>query len=62
MPASWVCIPWKASGGYGSQGETTGRDNATKERIWLNPACLSLMDAVQPGLFEDAVYPVEMPR
>ena len=55
MPASWACVPWKASGGYGSQGETTGRDNATKERIWLSPACLPLLDAVQPGLFEDAV-------
>ena len=55
MPAHWTCVPWKATGGYGSQGETTGRDNAGKERIWLSPACLPLIDAVQPGLFEDDV-------
>ena len=55
MPDTWTCVPWKATGGYGSQGETTGRDNATKERIWLSPACLPLMGAVQPGLFEDVV-------
>jgi len=55
MPESWACVPWKASGGYGSQGKTAGRENATKERIWLSPACLPLMDEVQPGLFGDAV-------
>jgi len=55
LPESWACIPWKARGGYGSQGETTGRENAKKERIWLSPACLPLFGGVQPGLFDDAV-------
>jgi hypothetical protein len=48
MPESWACVPWKARGGYGSQ-------NAERERVWLSPACLPLMDEVQPGLFGDAV-------
>ena len=25
--------------GYGSQGETTGRENATRERLWFSPHC-----------------------
>ena len=41
MPASWACVAWKANGGYGNQsGSTRGRENATKERIWLSPHCL----------------------
>lgn len=46
MPDSWVCIPWKARGGYGSQGDGDGRKNAARERIWFSPNCLKL------GLFE----------
>lgn len=38
MPG-WECVPWKAKGGYGSQGETTGRANAHRERIWFSPGC-----------------------
>jgi len=44
MPDDWQCVPWKASGGYGSQGKTdglNGRENATRERIWFSPHCLS---------------------
>lgn len=40
MPASWDCIAWKARGGYGSQGEGRGRENAGRERIWFSPHCL----------------------
>ena len=40
MPDSWDCIPWKASGGYGSQGVGRGRDNAHRERIWFSPHCI----------------------
>ena len=47
MPDSWECISWKACGGYGSQGNGRGRDNAGRERIWFSPACL------RPGLFAD---------
>jgi hypothetical protein len=44
MPESWECMEWKARGGYGSQGngETNGRDNATKERIWYSPHCVGV--------------------
>ena len=40
FPADWDCIPWKAQGGFGSQGNGAGRDNAARERIWYSPACL----------------------
>ena len=39
MPG-WEEVPWKARGGYGSQGEGQGRENSAKERIWFSPACL----------------------
>ncbi len=42
MPEGWTTYAWKAHGGYGSQGETTGRDNAHRERIWFSPACLGV--------------------
>jgi hypothetical protein len=48
MPGAWDCIAWKASGGYGSQGNGNGRENATKERIWFSPHCLN---GRQQGLF-----------
>lgn len=41
MPESWLEIPWKAGGGYGSRGDGRGRENAGKERIWFSPHCLS---------------------
>lgn len=39
MPG-WDCVSWKASGGYGSQSNGTGRENANRERIWFSPHCL----------------------
>ncbi len=39
MPG-WDCVPWKARGGYGSQGSGRGRENAARERIWFSPHCL----------------------
>jgi len=41
MPASWSAFAWKANGGYGLQGDKAGRANATRERIWFSPHCLS---------------------
>lgn len=41
MPAGWTVAAWKAQGGYGSQGQGRGRENAAKERIWFSPHCLS---------------------
>jgi site-specific DNA-adenine methylase len=40
MPDSWEAIAWKAAGGYGSQGNGTGRENSNKETIWFSQHCL----------------------
>jgi len=40
MPPDWQCIAWKSQGGRGSQADGEARVNATRERIWLSPACL----------------------
>ena len=40
MPASWDCVAWKARGGYGSQGNGSGRENSARERIWFSRYCL----------------------
>jgi hypothetical protein len=37
MPG-WTEVAWKARGGYGSQSDGRGRDNAARERIWFSPA------------------------
>jgi hypothetical protein len=43
MPKSWRVVAWKANGGFGNQaaGDTPGRTNARRERIWFSPYCLS---------------------
>ena len=51
MPGNWRSVPWKARGGYGSQGETAGRENADRERIWFSPWCIK--PQVEVGLFDD---------
>lgn len=43
----WRVVPWKARGGYGSQGDGRGRENSTRERLWLSPHCMG----VAPDLF-----------
>lgn len=40
MPENWTMKSWKASGGYGSQSEGQGRENAKKERMWFSSHCL----------------------
>ena len=37
----WTAQTWKARGGYGSQGDGRGRDNASRERLWFSPHCVS---------------------
>jgi len=49
IPASWECVEWKARGGYGSQGNGSGRENAGRERIWFSPHCLK----PKQGLFSE---------
>lgn len=41
MPETWTRVAWKASGGYGSQGDGRGRDNASRETLWCSPHCLT---------------------
>lgn len=38
----WGTYAWKAHGGYANQatGDSRGKDNAHKERIWFSPHCL----------------------
>ncbi|NBQ13065.1 MAG: hypothetical protein EBU31_00280 [Proteobacteria bacterium] len=43
----WLAVAWKARGGYGSQGNGRGRENAARERLWLSPHCMG----VAPDLF-----------
>jgi hypothetical protein len=36
----WQHYDWKADGGYGNQGNGSGRENCSRERIWFSPHCL----------------------
>lgn len=49
MPG-WEALAWKAHGGYGSQGEGRGRDNAEREVVWFSPHCLKPDRPVQGSL------------
>jgi len=51
MPDTWPALRWKACGGYGSQGEKTGRTNRHRETVWFSPHCLGKR---QPDLFHPA--------
>jgi site-specific DNA-adenine methylase len=39
MPDTWECVPWKANGGYASQGDGSNL-NKHKERCWFSPHCI----------------------
>lgn len=41
MPEGWAAHRWKARGGYGSQGDGRGRENAAREVVWFSPHCLN---------------------
>lgn len=43
----WAAVPWKAPGGYGSQGQGRGRDNCALETLWFSPACIQPEPAVR---------------
>ena len=47
FPSTWDCHAWKAHGGFAGQ-SSKPNDNATRERIWFSPHCLS---SVQGRLF-----------
>ena len=40
VPEGWETISWRSNGGYGSQGDGRGRENASRETVWLSPHCL----------------------
>jgi site-specific DNA-adenine methylase len=46
MPDTWSVWRWKAAGGYGSQGNGRGRDNAGRECVWFSPACINPMETL----------------
>jgi len=41
FPDTWTAVRWKAKGGYGSQGDGRGRENASRETLWFSPHCLN---------------------
>ena len=51
MPRGWRSIEWKALGGYGRQRKEGTNDNASRERLWLSPACVE-QPPRQPSLFD----------
>lgn len=36
----WDVYEWKTAGGYGNQGDSQGKVNKTRERIWFSPHCV----------------------
>ena len=54
MPPDWERVRWKACGGYGSQGNGNGRENAKREVVWFSPHCLKPDRVKQEALFEIA--------
>jgi hypothetical protein len=53
MPDTWEAVAWKAPGGYGSQGNGTGRANAEREMVWFSPACRKVDRPRQAAMFAD---------
>lgn len=43
-PKGWEMIRWRTAGGYGSQGNARGRENANRECIWFSKNCLNPSD------------------
>jgi len=43
----WEVWSWSANGGYGNQGDGTGRENRKKERIWFSPHCLQVDEGTE---------------
>ncbi len=42
----WDAVKWRTPGGYGSQGNGRGRENAARECIWFSPSCISSLGAL----------------
>jgi hypothetical protein len=54
-PAGWDAVKWRTPGGYGSQGNGRGRENAAREVIWFGPTCLNAIEDLP--LFAQARQP-----
>lgn len=54
MPDDWRVVEWKARGGYANMadGESIGKANAHRERLWLSPHCLT-PESDTGGLFDE---------
>jgi hypothetical protein len=48
MPASWRLHTWQARGGYGNQGTGRGKENRSRECLWISRHCVER----QRSLFE----------
>jgi len=46
MPDGWQAHAWKAAGGYGSQGNARGRQNAGREVVWFSRHCINPIDTL----------------
>lgn len=50
MPSGWRVHQWRAQGGYAHLGDSKGKNNRHRERIWFSPACLPF--AANESLFD----------
>ena len=46
----WTKLKWRTSGGYGSQGNARGRENANRECIWFSPACIDPSEVAKEAM------------
>ncbi len=60
MPDSWEVHHWKATGGYGLQGQGVGRTNREREVIWFSPACIKGQQMVLPLEVEKPVEAIDL--
>ncbi len=42
IPPNWQTTSWKSNGGMANLGDSRGKDNAKKERIYFSPHCLKV--------------------
>jgi DNA adenine methylase len=52
MPDTWQVAEWKAAGGYSStaSGDTQGKANRHRERVWISPHCINAITERQGQL------------
>jgi DNA adenine methylase len=46
IPDTWQIIPWKTGGGMSALGNDRGKENVSKERLWLSPHCLQVTESI----------------